>query len=63
MIAWAIKHWTGEIYIDTVRRTRSEAKSSFFEQFGFDEKKWKTDSRFGVHRIIRVDVQQMRIRT
>lgn len=32
-MGWAIQHWRGHLYVETVRRTRREAISAFIEQF------------------------------
>jgi hypothetical protein len=56
--AWAIRHWRGGVYIDTVRRTRSEAVAAFKKQFRVTGKKWDHDRRWGIHRAVRVAVYE-----
>jgi hypothetical protein len=57
ILVWAIKHWNGGIYADTVRRTRKEAIEAFVSQFVPRGKSWKSESEYGVHRAIRVEVK------
>jgi hypothetical protein len=53
---WAIVHWTGRIYIHTVSRTRREAVAAFVKNFVPRGKTWKTESEFGIHKAIKVEV-------
>lgn len=62
MKAWAIKHWNGGLYVDTVRRTKREAievfKCKFYRGSGEKrEKNWKDDSRYKIHRAVKVSVE------
>jgi hypothetical protein len=62
MKAWAIKHWSRGLYPDTIRRTRAEAIECFMGLFlpgtaADRKKKWRDDSRYGVHRAVRVSVE------
>jgi len=62
MKAWAIKHWRGGLYIDTVRRTRREAIDTFLQNFfrgsaSSRRKKWNDDRKYHVHRVVRVNVE------
>lgn len=56
MRAWAIKHWDKGLYIDTVSRTRAEAVEKFKRGYVGARKDWKLDSKYGVHRAVRVQV-------
>lgn len=58
--AWAIRHWSGGIYADTVRKTRSASISYFKETYAVADAKWAHDVRFGVHRCIRVFIVPIR---
>lgn len=53
---WAIVHWTGRIYLETVSSTRKEAVAVFMKMFVPRGKTWKDQSEFGVHKAIKVDV-------
>lgn len=55
---WAIVHWTGRIYIETVSKTRKDAIAVFMH--GYVPKRkgrtWKAESQYGIHKAIKVDV-------
>lgn len=55
--AWAVKHWNGGIYIDTVRRTRWEAVAAFKKLYGISNRRWCKD--YGVHRPVKVAVLEL----
>jgi hypothetical protein len=57
MRAWAIKHWDKGLYIDTVSRTRAEAIRKFKLGYVGAMDSWKDDSKYGVHRAVRVAVE------
>lgn len=53
---WAIVHWTGRIYIETVSRTRREAVAKFVRLYCGRGETWKSASAYGVHKAIKVEV-------
>lgn len=54
---WAVVHWTGRIYLETVARTRKQAIANFLHWFVAGRgKTWKSESEYGVHKAIKVDV-------
>jgi hypothetical protein len=57
---WAIKHWNGGFYIDTVRRTRAEAIAAFVERFVPEDSTWRKKSICGIHRTVRVTITESR---
>ena len=57
MLIWAVAHWEEGIYADTIRRTRKEAIDAFMKRFVLPNETWKSESKFGVHRAVRVEVQ------
>ncbi len=58
--AWAVRHWNGGLYVETIRRTRAEAIASFKEQFGVGDAEWRDDAKYGVHRAVHVLVLRVR---
>lgn len=60
MRGWAIKHWTGGIYIDTVRRTRREAVEAFLQNYfrGSSIRRWtQWRDQHPANRAVRVSVE------
>lgn len=53
---WAVVHWTGRIYLESVARTRKQAIANFMHWFVRRGKTWKSESQYGVHKAIKVDV-------
>lgn len=52
--AWAIKHWNGQFYNDTVRAARRDTIECFRAAYGCSEKQWRDDVKYGVHRAVKV---------
>jgi hypothetical protein len=53
---WAIRHWRGRIYVDTVCRTRRDSIATFQKAYRVSDKTWKDHSKYGVHRAVKVTV-------
>lgn len=56
MLAWAIVHWSGAFYIDTVRARKRDSIEAFKALYGIDDATWKSDRKFKIHRAVRVSV-------
>jgi len=53
---WAVVHWTGRIYLNSVARTRRQAIANYLHWFAGRGKTWESESEYGVHKAIKVDV-------
>lgn len=53
---WAVVHWTGRIYLESVARTRKQAIANFLHWFVGRGKTWKSQSEYGVHKAIKIEV-------
>lgn len=61
MLGWAIKHWKGHLYIETVSRTRKEAIDTFQTQFYLGSsarrrKEWR--KQYPANKAVRVKIEQ-----
>jgi hypothetical protein len=54
---WAIKHWSGGLYIETVSERRRDAVETFKHLYGAET--WKEPSPRIVHRAVKVVVLEV----
>lgn len=54
--AWAIVHWNGGIYANTVSNTRRDAVATFKAAYRVRDKKWRHDVKWNIHRAVKVTV-------
>jgi len=54
--AWAIAHWRGGFYPNTVSELRRDAVSIFKEMYGVSDKDWRDDVKYGVHNAVKITI-------
>lgn len=52
--AWAVAHYSGGIYVDTISKLRKDSVAEFQALYGRNDNDWRLDVKYGVHAAIKV---------